>query len=860
MKPLPVGNRGSRRAAARPIVALALFLGGLIAISLHSAAALRRPPDPDVVKFSTAEQAIAYRVTRTRGPRFRLEPGAAPIKVVSNVVVPGTYVPDRRVSYGLRLTIEHEGRTWWQRDVYEESRQSKARPHEGTWRDEAAFTADGLSLGDERIMVIDPPPVPPGATLTLTLLGASDEALLRLFRGSSRDAQQRSAAVANLDETRRWELVRSSTYVPWELLSHVERDRRLTRRWIRMSATGERGTDYATRTIFVSAFRAPPTATGDRDHVIAVSHHEHAAINVIGPTRLVVHAAEPRAGVTLQVHTVGGGARRWDLPVDRTAPVELDIGEGPATLVIATAAPDPVSLTVAGPSASFLAPAEVAATAAAQGGRLAPHRIRIPLVIAGPTSVVTARVLDVRGAPLLGRTLRVDARVVLDDTVDDGLANLRFRFVAADGSVVAREELVVGGPRSRFERLMLAGGVRAIGEPTARRIVAPPRAVRVEITADREVAVRLHRWLGGGSELAPPYGSVQLADHRWRYATPSERTWVPFAPANHEHLAASGQLAELVAQVRLEPLGDGDGDGDGRRVTTGGGDTPTRPPLVSIAPVGHPETQRAREPVPPEQIGAVLATWPDGAVTAIEPGRPRTLDFGTARPGRPQLAWETDPAQVGKELEVRIGAGPTVRVPLGTSRGKIYLPRPPLGAHPVEVTAPSGTRVWMDRPPTTDRDGLHREWNLYALREPVVVRVVRRGGARVRLHAIVYATAPDAGTRPAIRVTIGGGRPLRRAGVALAALTVADRTTTLPAARRRVPARLVDQGDRSAGLPRTISVTLLDDLVAGSHDVAFYNVSGAELWVRFVVSAAPASAPTDPRQWRVLPTLEEGDP
>jgi hypothetical protein len=333
-------------------------------------------------------------------------------------------------------------------------------------------------------------------------------------------------------------------------------------------------------------------------------------------------------------------------------------------------------------------------------------------------------------------------------------------------------------------------------------------------------------------------------------------------PANHDHLAAQGRLADLHAQVRLEPLAEGDGEDGVVAAGAGAGEAATlaRPRLVSIAPLGHPETQRAREPVPPEQIGSVLATWPAGSITELAPGRARTLDFGVARPGRPQLEWDTDATHVGEDLAVRIAAAAPVLVPLGSTRGKVNVPHPPVGPQPVEVTAPAGTRLWLDRPPVNDRDGLHREWNLYSLREPVVVRVVRRGGTRVHVHAIVYAADPDAGTRPAIRIVIGGGRPLRRAGVALTALTVADRTTTLPAARRRVPARLVDEGDRSAGLPRTISVALLDDLVAGSHDVAFYNVSGEEMWVRFVASAAPEPTPSDPRQWRVLPEIDEGEP
>lgn len=840
-----------------PNVAIATLVGAVALLSLHTLTVLRRPPDPIAKKFAAAERTIVYKVGHERGPRFRLGRSGAAIKVVTCAVVPGGYDPARRVGFGFRVTIEQDGRTLWTDDVHIESRQSKGRRiRGGVWLDEGAFTADPVQLADERILIIEPPVAPAGAILTLTLLGEPDEALVRLFRESDRDPAQRDAVVEFLDEAERWELVRSSTYVPWELLPDDEKDRRLKRRWTRMSALGERGSDYDTRTIFVTDYRAPIAAVIDAEG-IEVSRHRWAAINVTGPTTVTLAVDQARAHAVLDVHAVGIAAGPWRLALDEPGELAIDVPEGPATLVVATEEAAPLRFTMSGPPDALLAPLEL--RAATRPGILVPDRVRIELAVAGPDAVVTAPARDVPGAPLLGRVLRLDARVIDApigslDTVEPALATLAFRFVAGDGKVIGEDQLVIGGPASRFERVQFAGGEHSVGEPSAVRTIAPEKTARIEITADRPVALRLYRWGGGATTIEEPYLAATVPDHRWRYVELVDRTWYPLLPSNHDALATEGRLAQLDAQARLEPGGPlGDIDGHvGSSATSAGTASGT---LVTVDPVGHPEQQRAREPVPDDQIVHVLTHWPVGSVATLAPGVARAIDFPAKRVERARISWEVDASAVGGELVVAIGTLPAVTAPITATRGSITLPRVPPGVHGVRATAPAGAALWIDRPPSGPGAwrGLYRERRLFSLAQPLRVHLVKRAGERIRLHAIVYAAGDAASADPALRITVGGGRPMRRSGVVIDKLTDADRSAVLPAARRAAPARLIDRGGESAGLPRTISLTLLEDLVPGTHEIAIYNLGGKPMWVRFVATGRPAASPSDPRQWQLAP-------
>ena len=835
-----------------PHAALALLLGALALVSWRTLAALQHVPDAAELKRRDADRVIAYRVLRDRGPSFRLDGGPVRLKLVSEAVIDGGFDAERVTSYGLRLTVRDGDRVLRASDVYVQSRESKAGWDGSTWRDEASWAVDPIELTDERVVVVDLPDMPTDAVVTVTLVGAPREALLRMFREQPRDAAQRRAAAQRLLPAARADLVRSSTYVPWPLMPPAEQEARLVHRWLRMAAEGRDGVDFTTRTIFVTDFRTAVAAAGVAEGIEVIAGHD-AAIDVRGPARVVVRelvAGVPSPPSRLRVAEVSAaGVHESSLTSDGA----IDVSAAPVTLVVRTDAPEPVRFTLSGPPDAQIAAVDVRAPAP---GQLVPDRVRIPLVVTGPGTVVAARVRKVPGAPLLGRGVRVDARVIASQRDAPETASLWITYRGADGRRLGGDRVIVGGAVSRFERLARGGprtpgDARAVTEPTSFRVIAPAGAARVELAADRDVALRLYRWVPGpggdrgdrGDRIEEPYRAVAVDGFRWRYARLVERSWFPMLPANHEALAATGRTATLDAQVRLEP------EAPGEPAHARLGD------YQALAPIGAPEQQRALEPVPDDELALVLAAWPRGARTAIAPGAERVIESPASSAARPRLSWVVDPDAVGGALDVAIDDAHT-KIAITSARGAADLPRLSPGRHRVRVVG-AARALWIDRPPV-DGARVLRDRTLYPLGlDGLRVRVRQRAGEDVHVYAIVYAMGAAASARTTLVMTVDGRRPPRRSGV-VAHVTPPEVRVTLPAARRDAPATLVDLGGRSAGLPRSIGIALLADLEPGLHEIDLNRIGGDALWVRFVTTQRRAAAPAPATQWSISggPRLE----
>ena len=685
----------------------------------------------------------------------------------------------------------------------------------------------GGELADERITIVDLPAVPADAILELRLVGPG-EAVVRVFQAEARDAAARDRAALRWDDEERSESLRSSTYVPWSLLDPLEKDRRLAHRWLRLPALGEDGVDFSTRTVFVSDFRT--RHLGADTEGTEVSRDRAAVVNVMGPTRLTIEPPLASRG-PFRVDTIGTTRQTWSSTGGALA---VDIAEGATSVILSAESTTPGIFRILGDHERWIASVERRASTPRE--LIVPTRVRIPMVVIGPTATATVPIYQLDEVGVLGRILRVDARLLEgpDLPAHEPLrsATITVTFRARDGKQLGHYEVPVDARQALFERLDWAGANRPVSEASTFRVIAPTGFARVELRADRDVAVSLARWLPGPVEREQPYTSPPSADLTWRYAPLVHRSWFAALPDNHEQLVLARRTAQLEAQVRIDAI-----DPVARL-----GAITAAPPLA--AAVGPPvyetvrltgtEQQRAREPIT-EASDQMIREWAPGSLTELHPRQPRRLDFRATLRTRPRLMWTVANPALGSAAAVTIG-GTTLTVPLETSTGSAELPAIPAGVHRVIIAAKAGVKLWVNRPPVDDQLGLYRDRTLYAVgRRPVSFMITQAPGEQVHLYAIIYA--PDAATTPRVRLTLDRGKPRRRVGV-VTSLTVAEVIRDLPPARGPA-ARLVDLGGRSAGTPRLVHFGLLDDLSPGQHRIDVAALTGPALWIRVIATRTP---------------------
>lgn len=839
-------------------LSLIVLLGAVGTVSAITLEALDREPEATVTKVRSASRIIGYQVFRDRGPSFQLR--GTKLKLVSNAVVDG-YDPLRTTSYGFRLTARNGKSEVWSRDVYLQSRESKARWNGQRWLDESAWGVDPIRLADERIAILDLPDVAANATLSIALLGTPREAVIRLFGQEVRTEAERRAAFVRLDPAERSELIRSSTYVPWQLLSFDEQYARLKQRWVRMAALGDSGFDVTTRMIYVTDFRLPVTPTVSDG--VEVARDRDIAINVYGPAHLSLTAVTGAVGDLVIEQRSAAGTRR--LGIDERG--GLDVDSGPGTLIVRTARSEPVRFRISGPVDAQILSDKARAPLP---GELGPDRVNISLAVCGATTPVVVPVRTTARVPLLGRGFRVDARVAVTDQGDSAepaVASLSVAYVADNGNRLGIDRVIVGGAVSRFEQLVIGGAVTRVSEPTSLRVVAPSGAARIEITSDRDVGLRVFRWApvpravdpiprpsvgedgrsgDAGDQAASierTYRDFEVPEHRWRYAKVGQRSWFPMVAQAAD--GAETTFAQLQAQVRLEPVFD----------STSGLEVADYRTLV---PEGRPEKQRARELVPAEELADALTAWPPGLRTRIAVGTARAIDFRSTFASRPRLSWAADPSAVGGELVVTVD---DLRIPVAMTStvGAVHLPRISPGRHRVLIEG-TAKDVWIDRPPADGGGGVARDRTLYRLTaEGLRVRVRKLAEESVQVYAIIYAP-PSASTATSFVMTVDGGRVTRRGGVT-DKLTSAEVRAPMPEPRRANPAVLVDLDGQVAGLPRSMRIGILSDVVGGWHHIVLRRTGTTDVWVRFVTTQARDKPPARTFIWSSgsMPVMERVD-
>ena len=808
-----------------PHLSVLAVLGALVAISLHTLAVLDGPRSPIQHKLERAERVLAYRVTAARGPRFLLDGGRQQLRLSSVAVVPPSapFDASRELTYTFALAVHHDGRELWHAELAVTSRQSKLGWTGTEWAQEGAWSLDGTQLTDERLTTIDLPEVPVDAVLEVRLVGTG-EALARVFRFAPRDVVARERAAVRLDPDHAAELLRASTYLPWPLLDPMEQEARLTRRWQRLPATGEDGVDFETRALFVSEFRTP--RLGLETEGFEIARGRAAVVNVMGPVRLHV---EPVGGAqgAYRIETRGTTRQTWLSP---GAPLAIDVAAGPTSVILTSNASEPRSFQIHGDQDRWLV--SIDRRVATPGDLIVPTRVRIPVIVLGPTTTAAVPAFDADAVGMIGQILRVDARILGTPLAP---ATITATFRAADGAELSSHSFAAAAPGSVFERLDWQGTNREVSEPSSVRIVTPPHAARIELTADHDVAIVMSRWLPGELEREPPYAAPPSETSRWRYAPLQQRIWFSAAPANYDELARAGRVGQLEAQVRIEPNGPDDAE-------LAGADEAPRTTYETLPVVGA-ERQRAREPVATADAAEVIASWPAGALGELRSREPRIIELRAAVTARPRVYWLAPASAVGTSMTLTIDGNP-LPITLATASGSMALSGIAPGRHRVVVDAPSRVHVWINRPPVDRGGGLVHERTLYRITgRPARIFLRQRAGEQIHLYAIVYA--PQSAPTSTIRIAVDGGRPKRRAGI-VDQVTAAELITALPPPRGPA-AKLVDLGGRSAGAPRVVHFGLLDDLAPGQHRIDVAVVSGSPVWIRVVATRHAPGAATIPR-------------
>ena len=845
------------------------------------------------------ERAMLYEVSKSWQPTFEITSAQRLLKISASAQMPPQHDRTTIATWGYDIVLRTGTTVLWQRHIHFESRQSRSQPDADGLMRRAVAAFDGREFSDLREAWINLPRAPANASLQIRLTADSAPpgvTGIRVFVAEPRDQEGRQQAAAELAPLALDRMMQRTGQLAGAFVSPAQLDTSLRTRWRRIPALGDHDADYQTIRVTLSEYRTNPPTSIVPVEAITVDRYHWAAINLTGPGMLrlqphaiaspaaddTAHAATPenlpgapepepesepvpepapalqfewRAALadgtsTPSAHSATAGASASTSPPPHSLQLSagnLSIPSGVGTLVIRSDATTTQGFTLEGvPAMQFDGLLDATFEPNAQKIPIeridAEHRVEIPvLAAANPRSIV-------------GRVARLDARIVLDDAATVGVdtdvnAILTVTFMDRNGKAIMQRTVPVISRRSLFETNVTPDGVRDVTEPVSFRIVAPITATHYTVHANRSVAVRLSRFIGQEDRLREPFFSHPSASFVWRYANRDLRIWQPFMSQQHAALLAAGHVDTLIAQPRLEVLGDGALDlnnlGDGAT-------SQANAALLTLLPVGSPEQQRIREPVRDDALAHTLKTWPAGSVTRIQPGTPREFIFSAQAQGRPRLSLRTNAAALGQPLTITVDNQPWLATTLTTLGDTLDLPVTTAGKHTVAVSAPPGTSVWLDRPPTPDQRGnalgVAKLRYVYPLSStPVRVRAVRKTGTSVRVYAIVYAPKPEADPNVKLRITISGGNPARSPGAVVKHLTLGDRIVTLPAATSDSTQPIfVDLDGKRVGYARVISLGLLDDLQIGSHEVDVYAPPSANLWVRFVATASAVTTGTEP--------------
>jgi hypothetical protein len=735
--------------------------------------------------------------------------------------------------------------------------------------------------------------------------------------GLARAYVQRPRAIADLrelsldPETAR-SLVDNLTYRDWEQLSQHEREARLSRVWERLSADGQVGIDYELFSIYETPFRLQRhSKTGERR--LLVTPARSLAINVMvtgdADVELELEAfglPEQLAGLEVQRYSLDGTSNGE--PISAASVRAILVPPGVHTLVIS--APTPVELTLAAAevqkSRVWLIEADRPRRLTDDGREvLEPDERRIQVASVGVPGKLIPRWEIVGPDDTISRTFRFDIRVVHPDaeTVwpESGPEpDIELCFYGGEGAVMDKDlgcERWIGAPAiaSEFEGLrvgvegldgsetlvrvdadaaeqastdgsdgsdMAATRWHVVSEPQTVRLVAPPLTKLIELRAaapGQHLIVRGYGyWPEVETVLGEPFREHVAEPTIWRYPPLDTRTWFPVRPVNYDDLHDERSIADLLAQVRLQPRGIGDGSGAGRpwqgdpdlddRIANelAGEDGWDPGPWVTLEPRGIHRRRLILEQLDEEAGRRLADRWDSSLLTEIWPDRKLLTNLSAIGPGPAELHWQVDPSTLGRSVQLSID-DVNLEHRVEETRGRWRLPSGSgFDGQRRLVFAFDATNseyeMWIDRPVLVSSPPVSRRRVVHELTTDLVFPLYKPSPDALTVNVVVYIMRKR--DRAELAISVDGGEPQRRTGVPIESLSMADRSYTIDPlgafderdrkVSARSPVHFVDLESRLGVAldTMTVQITLGEDVVVGPHEVRVRLLDGGRVWTR----------------------------
>lgn len=787
---------------------------------------LRAAPVPEPV-----DEILAYELSANlRSVSLRLPGGIDEVLITTWKVEPtdaGAPDPTRRIPYSFDIVaLDSEGQRRFAHHVEVDSRVTP--PDEATGEYEARLADSDAPVTDGRTQsILLRGALPRGGTARIeTTLAAGESLLVRAAYREPRGTLEEDNYERGLSDDDRRRIVQGRAALGFDDLMPATRRRALSTWGRRLDAVGREDVDFRVRRLLFGDLRATMTSAPGAQEGFDVGPRHFAAFNFGGPVHLQVRTAP---GTDLRARF--GEASSSSIHVSDSGTVDLDDPVAtPHTLVLEG---------VGGPEvrAHLLVPAREPRiqigdrVALARGNGLAeiePDLRRLRFLRLDPDAPVVTH-------PAAEQTcLRILVRAVVGADQEE-----------VSGNVVARWQ-ESGGPRqatipialavSKFERWR--PGADATDSASA-TLAFPAGTSAIELVGSPDLAVALFAEdVDTPTDLlAFPYRVPLREDETWRNAPYDLRHWVRIRPWNADELETQGRAWDLMAQVRIEPVGLG-------RVTAAG-ELPERP----LQPTGDVLTRHFME----SAVESSGTPFPLDAWTRLGPSSSVTVDEHGPRARRLTVMYVAEDAELGGAAKVKVDRQVLATRPLMMTSGTLDVAMAQ-GRHEVSVDGLGADGIaFVDAQPRAGAE-IFRRRVLFEITpdRDLVFRFPQPPGRPVTL---VVLAASDPGESPMFRYVIDGGNPKRRLGSFFHVATLPSGTveaadpggkgffwegaeTTLPSvALHKAKIRI---GDDLAGQDRELRLRCL--------------LPTRRAWVRVVLVGEPPQESSDTRIW-----TREGD-